>query len=83
MGRSVLTIEGVLNTEAEYCTKVLTGALSPLPQAILEAGCLEALGETLQDCQDMPSSVKAEMCAAMAVLASEGKLGRERQVREG
>ncbi len=43
-----------------------------LLQAILEAGCLEALAEAVKGFKDMQSPALAEMCAAMAVLASEG-----------
>lgn len=38
----------------------------------MAAGCLEVLGECLNSAENTPGSVIAEMCAALAVLASEG-----------
>ncbi len=43
-----------------------------LPQAIVEAGCVEALADPLLRANVTSEAVLSEVCAAMAVLASEG-----------
>ena len=52
---------------------VLSLSPSPLPQPIVEAGCLVALSEQLKDSANIPEVVLSEVSAALAVLASDGE----------